>query len=288
MYMRETKLIINHSFFILSFIGAAGVVGFGVCHAWLNESDDVHVYAVDRNEEGLNGLALRLGLTSSSSRLTCIVGDLSSDELGQKCQQAVTAALNGATYHHVVSAIGCSTPDAGGSVSASHALTKIKESYANVLFPNFLATTLFLEPIRDVQGASYTVCGGPFTHHCPDKALYNTSLCGGTLNHYGTILKFNTLDNKCRGNTLCCHYAIGYPDQELGPKGRSSFGDLLDKDFGPVSDCRAWGKTFVRVAKGTERLGFICMHDPDEAQVLVQSSEWVWYPDQHKFGPKLD
>eukprot|EP00957_Ditylum_brightwellii_P068842 5225591-Ditylum_brightwellii.AAC.1 len=84
------------------------------------------------------------------------------------------------------------------------------------------------------------------------------------------MLKFNTNNSLCCGNTLCCHYAIGYPDEIK----ESSFGPLLDKDFGPVSDCRAWGKAFVRVAKGTERLGFICMHDPPEVKVLVKSKGW--------------
>jgi hypothetical protein len=162
-------------------------------------------------------------------------------------------------------------------VSSPDALQKVKASYEQVLFPKLLVTTLFLEPSRNVEGASYTVAGGPFTHHCPDKALSNTSLVSTTLNRYGTILKFNTNDSPCRGNTLCCHYAIGYPDGIV-----SKGGPLLDKDFGLVSDCRTWG------AKGTEQLWFICMHDPPEVEVSVQSKEWVWYPDQHKYGPKLE
>lgn len=60
----------------------------------------------------------------------------------------------------------------------------------------------------------------------------------------------------------------------------------MDKDFGPVTDARDWGKAFVRVANGTERLGFICVHDAEEAAVLVASEEWIWFPDRHKYGPK--
>mmetsp|Transcript_10688 Transcript_10688/g.15733 ORF Transcript_10688/g.15733 Transcript_10688/m.15733 type:complete len:282 (-) Transcript_10688:75-920(-) len=265
-------------------LGATGVVGFGVCHAWLDMDKDSHIYAVDNRKDALGGLAERLGLNENDKqRLTCIEGDIAANP--QTLVEKVKTCLQANTLHHVVSAIGCSSPDLEGTVSSPHALEKVKEAYEKVLFPNLLATTLFLEMIRDIDGASYTVAGGPFTHHCPSPELYNTSLASATLNHYGTILKFNTAASKVRGNTLCCHYAVGYPDEIVAEGSKSSFGDLLDKDFGPVSDCRAWGKAFVRVAKGTERLGFICMHDPPEVEVLVESKEWVWFPDEHKYGP---
>lgn len=265
-------------------LGAAGVVGFGVCHAWLEMDPDAQILALDHRKDALDGLAQRLGLDAQTQkRLTCILGDVVKDD-SQTIVDKVQDALQGETLHHVVSALGCSQPDLQGSVTAAHAVEKVKETYEQVLYPNLLATTLFLEQIRDVEGSSYTVAGGPFTHHCPSVELYNTSLASATLNHYGTILKFNTANSKVRGNTLCCHYAIAYPD-EIQKGSTSSFGDLLDKDFGPVSDCRAWGKAFVRLAKGTERLGFICMHDPPEVEVLVKSQEWKWDPVAHKFGP---
>jgi hypothetical protein len=28
------------------------------------------------------------------------------------------------------------------------------------------------------------------------------------------------------------------------------------------------------------------MHDPQETSVLVDSSEWIWFADQNKYGPK--
>jgi hypothetical protein len=238
------------------------------------------VYAVDNRGDALAGLAEKLGI--KNAKLHTIVGDFSSDESGQNAKAAVEAALAENTLTHVVTAIGCSSPSPPGSgMTASDALSRLKSTYEKVMFPNLVATTLFLDMVRDVDGASFTVAGGPFTHHCPNKELWNVSLQSATINHFGTILNANTKDSKCRGNTLCCHYAIGYPGETA-----SSFGELLDKDFGPCSDSTAWGKTFVRVAKGTERLGFICMHDPEEAQVLVNSTEWVWFPDQHKYGPK--
>lgn len=191
----------------------------------------------------------------------------------------------GKIFHHIVTAMGCpiSAP-ADTNLAAPDAFLRMKKTYEQVFFPNLLATSHFLDVVRDVEGASFIVAGGPFTHHCPDDELYPVSMSGATMNHFGTILKFQTMSSKCRGNTLCCHYAIGFPDELDKP---SQFGHLLDKDFGPVTDCRRWGKTFVRVAKGSERLGFICMHDAEEADVLVASEEWVWFPDQHKYGPKL-
>lgn len=259
-------------------LGAGGVVGFGVCDAWLRAG--ATVYAVDNRSDALTGLEKKLGV--EGAKLHTIVGDLSSDESGVAVKAAVLAALGEKILHHVVTALGCSTPapsDTG--VSASDALARVKESFEKVLYPNLVATTLFLDLVRNTEGASFTCAGGPFTHHCPNPELYPVSIVSGTINHFGTILNANTKDSKCRGNTLCCHYAIGYPGET-----ESSFGQLLDTDFGPISDCRDWGKAFVRVANGTERLGFICMHDADETKVLVESKEWVWFPDQHKYGPK--
>jgi hypothetical protein len=231
----------------------------------------------------LEGLSVKLGLEQAKTNLVTITGDFSSQEAGSVAKAAVVSALNGKSLHHIITALGCSTPDPDGTgMSAPGAFQRMKETYEQVLFPNILATNLFLDEVRNSKGASFTVAGGPFTHHCPSPELYSVSMMGASFNHFGTILKHDTQDSPCRGNTLCCHYAIGYPDDAV-----SSFGPLLDKDFGPISDCRRWGKTFVRVAKGTERVGFICMHDPEEADVLVNSKEWVWFPEQHKYGPSM-
>ena len=151
-----------------------------------------------------------------------------------------------------------------------------------MFFPNLIATTIFIEMIRNVTGSSFLVAGGPYTHHCPKPELLNISLMGATFNHFGTILKFNTANSKVRGNTLCCHYAIGIlPDQQ-----ESKFTkELLDNDFGPITDTRDWGKAFVRVACGQERIGFICMHHAKETSELVNSKEWKWFPEENKYGP---
>lgn len=265
-------------------LGAAGVVGFGICDAWLKE-EDVTVFAVDKDSSSLKNLTNRLGLDdSSSSRLVTIVGDFSSNETGKVAKDAIDAALNGQKITHVASAMGCTTPAPSG-ITSSDALTRLKDSYEQVFYPNLIATALFLDSIRDTEGASFTVAGGPFTHHCPNPELYNTSMMGATMNHFGTILTANTKDSKCRANNLCCHYAIAYPEELEKSHPSSSFGPLLDNDFGPVTDCRDWGKTFVRVAKGPERAGFICMHDAEESAILVKSKEWKWFPDQNKYGP---
>jgi hypothetical protein len=254
-------------------LGAAGVVGFGVCDAWIREG--ATVIAVDTNEAELNGLRDKLGI--NTGELVTIVGDCFSEVSARQVKAAVDA-LN-KPLKHIVSAVGCSQPAPSG-LTEPGAVSRLKETYDSVFFPNFIATSVFLESVRSVEGATFTVAGGPFTHHCPDKELYPVSFMGATFNHFGTILSANTKDSPCRGNTLCCHYAIGFPGEI-----ESKLGPLLDKDFGPATDCRDWGKAFVRVAKGKERTGFICMHDPDEVKVFVESKEWIWFPDQHKYGP---
>lgn len=278
-------------------LGAAGVVGYGASHAWLN--DGATVIAVDRDEAALAGLADRLGLEGEArNRLVTVMGDLSSEEGGKAAKEAVAAALGclgdgdgGASLTHVVTAVGCSSPTPSGTgVSSPDALRRLKSTYEDVFFPNLLATTLFLDDLRETENASFTVAGGPFTHHCPNTELYNVSMMGATLNHFGTVLAADTKDSRCRGNTLCCHHAIGYPPDLEGTtddnaSSSSSFGKMLDKDFGPVTDCREWGKAFVRVGKGSERSGFICMHDAEEVAVLVKSTVWQWFPEKGKFGP---
>lgn len=263
----------------------AGVVGFGVADAWLKADDNTFVIVVDQEKDVLSALPSRLGLDDNSTaakRLRTIVGKVSSSEC-KTVKDSVLEALAGHALHHVVSALGCATPDI--ALTDPDAVQKTKETYDKVFFPNLTAAHAFLPMLTTTSGAtSYTVAGGPFTHHCPDPKLLATSLMGATLNHFGTILKHLTAGTSCRGNTLCCHYAIGYPDDFA----KSNYGPLLDQDFGPVTDTRAWGKTFVRVAKGPERVGFICMHDAEEAAVLVASKEWVWFPEEHKFGPKND
>jgi hypothetical protein len=142
------------------------------------------VFAVDNREKELSELSDKLGLDADQkSRLITVVGDFSSDETGLIAKAAVEAALSGKTLNHVVTAIGCSSPaPAGTGVTAADALKRTKETYETVFFPNLNATTLFLELVRDVEGASFTVAGGPFTHHCPTPELFNVSLMGATSN----------------------------------------------------------------------------------------------------------
>lgn len=264
-------------------LGAAGVVGFGICDAWLKENDST-VYAVDQSQDALNGLAVRLIASQSiddsemSKRFISIVGDFSTEESGKLAKAAILAKCN--QFQHVVMAMGCSSVAPAG-LTAPDAIQRMNDAFQQVFMPNFIATNLFLDVVRDVPDSSFLVAGGPFTHHCPNSELYAVSMMGASFNHFGTILKFETMKSKCRANTLCCHYAIGYPQDT-----ESHFGPLLDTSFGPVSDSRQWGKAFVRVAKGSERLGFICMHDTEETKVLVDSSEWTWFPDEKKYGPK--
>jgi hypothetical protein len=263
-------------------LGAAGVVGFGICDAWLKEEDCV-VYAVDRSQDALDGLAARLRQSNDdeailSRRFIAIVGDFSTEESGKQAKAAILAKCE--SFQHVVSAIGCSSVAPAG-LTAPDAIQRMNHTFQQVFAPNFIATNLFLDMIRNVPDSSFIVAGGPFTHHCPNPELYAVSMMGASFNHFGTILKFETINSKCRANTLCCHYAIGFPEDT-----ESHFGPLLDTSFGPISDSRQWGKAFVRVAKGSERLGFICMHDPQETSVLVDSSEWIWFADQNKYGPK--
>jgi len=274
-------------------LGAAGVVGVGVCDAWLKEG--ATVIAVDQNQTDLTDLRRKLLSIDDddNGRLMTVVGDLSSVESATTLKTTILTLLGSSGQHqlqlqHIVTTIGCSVPaPTGGGLTSVDAVQRIKDSYDTVFYPNLIATNVFLDLIRNVPGASFTVAGGPFTHHCPNKELYNVSLMGATFNHFGTILAAETKDTPCRGNTLCCHFSIGFPDDinNKESSSSSSFGPLLDEDFGPVSDTREWGKAFVRLANGTERVGFICMHDPEEVKVLVQSKEWMWFPDQHKFGP---
>eukprot|EP00873_Tetraselmis_striata_P045570 jgi/Tetstr1/465834/TSEL_010454.t1 len=261
---------------VLVLEGAAGVVGFGVCDAWLREG--AIVYAVDRDDDALRGLAEKLRDAGTIGTLVPITGDFST-EGNQLAKAAVESALGDGKVKHVISAIGCSRVATTG-VTAPDALATMKETYEQVMYPNLLATTLFLDVVRNVAGGPFTTAGGPFTHHCPNPELFNVSMHGASLNHFGTILNGTTKNDPCRCNNLCCHYAIGFPGEA-----KSSFGDLLDKDFGPVSDSRAWGKAFVRVAKGPEKMGFIRMHDPAEVEVFVASKEWEWFADTGKFGP---
>jgi hypothetical protein len=285
--MTSTAVATNTTTNIL--VLGAGVVGFGVVDAWLKADENTFIMVVDQEKDVLRALPSRLGLDDSSSstaakRLRTILGSVSTE--CKSVKDAVLEYLGGRPLHHVVSALGCATPDI--ALSDPDAVQKIKETYDKVFFPNLTAAHAFLPMLTSVSATggrqtSYTVAGGPFTHHCPDPKLLATSLIGATHNHFGTILKHLTHGTPCRGNTLCCHYAIGYPDDT-----KSNYGPLLDKDFGPVTDTREWGKTFVRVAKGPERVGFICMHDAEEATVLVDSKEWVWFPDEHKYGPNND
>jgi hypothetical protein len=49
----------------------------------------------------------------------------------------------------------------------------------------------------------------------------------------------------------------------------------------------AWNvaKPLSALPRGKERLGFICMHDAEEVEVLVESKEWIWFPEERKCGP---
>lgn len=221
-------------------------------------------------------MSTKLGLKEEDQkRLVTIVGDFSTEDSGKQAKAAILNKCD--TFLHVVSAIGCSSV-APFNLTSPDAIQIMSTTFQNVFMLNFIATNLLLDLVRDVPNSS---AGGPFTHHCPSHPLYNVSMMGASFNHFGTILKFETMNSECRANTLCCHYSIGYPGDA-----KSHFGPLLGDGFGPVTDCRRWGGAFVRVSKGTERLGFICMHNAEETDVLVDSSEWIWFPDKNGYGPK--
>ena len=159
----------------------AGVVGLGVCDAWL-KAGTTFVIVVDESKGQLDGLADKL---EDGSNLHKMVGNVSDDPQGVK--QAVLEALAGHPLHHVVTALGCSTPNVS-LLDDKDAVAKTKETYDTVFFPNLTAAHTFLPLVKSVQGSTFTVAGGPFTHHCPDPQLLTVSLMGATLNHFGNRL----------------------------------------------------------------------------------------------------
>ena len=133
-------------------IGAAGVVGFGICDAWLNHesttSDDdnsnvVTVYAVDKNEIELNKLSDKLGLSNgdthdkTKNRLVTIVGDVSSEDLGLQLKSSIESKLVEAqhTLKHIVTCVGCPKPLPGNSGNwefTSNIIESTKQTYNEV------------------------------------------------------------------------------------------------------------------------------------------------------------
>jgi hypothetical protein len=110
-------------------------------------------------------------------------------------------------------------------------IQEIDHTFQQVFVPNFMATNLFFGHDSKCTKSSFIIVGGPFMHHYPNPELYAISIMGASFNHFGTILKFETINSKCHANIHCSHYAIGFPEDT-----KSHFGPLLDTSFGPISD----------------------------------------------------
>jgi hypothetical protein len=77
-----------------------------------------------------------------------------------------------------------------GPVTAG-ALSELKSSFDESLYPNFLAAQVFAPPLKDVAGSSYSITSGGAAHMCFMPTIWPATLKNAALN--GTHLPFTSL-----------------------------------------------------------------------------------------------
>jgi len=254
-------------------LGAYGVVGSGAALAFLR--DGWTVIAVGRDETKLTELKNCLAAKHAGigDRLELVQGQFNSDMHTAKVYDAVKKAIGGdGTFHHVMSILGfVTTSDAPPTETPSE---KIMHMIEREFMPNYRAAMAFLNPIKSVPGASYTIMSGGFAHGVQIPAAWPATIKNSMINTFLLTLADETKTDPVRVNVACLHFAV------------AAFGGTKNQlGMDAKADTERLGDVFVNIAKSPAKKGeVICLENINQALSLNKSLAEKISEGVHKTG----
>jgi len=234
-------------------LGASGVVGQGVAYKYLEAG--AHVVAVGREQKKLDTLKGSLGKQVTKDNFSSVVGDFGDEKAAQATFAAVKAVAK--SYNHVVSNIGFARTFAVGATQSK--LSDLKGGLDDSFFPTFLSAQVFLPPLKDVKGSSYTITSGGLAHFCMMPGLWCATIKNAALNALALALAKEFEKSEVRVNVSCIHFGVAPFDGN-----KNQFG--MD-----AVDTRRVAPLFLALAASTKRGLIQCSASAEEAEKLAVS-----------------
>jgi len=236
-------------------LGATGYVGSGV--AWKYLEAGANVVAVGREQKKLDVLKTQLGKLVTKDNFFTVVGGFDDEKTARATLAAVQAVAK--TYHHVMSNIGFVDILKTGITETPLAQVK-KSAYEDAFFPTVIAAQVFLPPLKDVVGSSYSISSGGLAHFCMQPNFFAATLKNSATNALGLCLAKEYEKTKVNVTVCCIHFGVAPFDGS-----KNQFG--MDG-----ADTRRLGPLFLTLATSAKARGLVtCANTAEEAEKLALS-----------------
>jgi|JI10StandDraft_1071094.scaffolds.fasta_scaffold55022_4 NAD(P)-dependent dehydrogenase (short-subunit alcohol dehydrogenase family) len=235
-------------------VGATGVVGSGICRAFLDQG--AFVVGVSRSAEKLEELKKTISVKPGETFATA-VGDFKDDTTSGRALAAIDVALAGRPIDHVISSQGFVKfgPPPTQSTSA-----QLHDALDDGLTVNFQAAKALLPGIKQ-RPASFTMVSGGLAHMPPpDPAMWMGTLKNAAVNAFTYGLAAETARDHVRVNTVCIHFGVA----PIGGK-QNQFGLAADRDT------QGLAPAFLAIARGKQKGQVICLNGWSDVDALAKS-----------------
>jgi len=233
--------------------GATGYVGQGVAHKYLEAG--ARVVAVGREQKKLDALKASLAKVVTNDNWATAIGDFADEKAAKATFAAVNAVAK--SYNHVVSNIGFAKVMKTGPTAST--LKDMKDALEESFYPTYLAAQVFLPPLKDVKGSSYTISSGGLAHFCMMPGLWLATVKNASLNALGLGLAKEFETSAVRVNVCCIHFGVAPLDGNKNQFGMDS------------ADTRRLAPLFLTLAASNKRGLTQCANTAEEAEKLAVS-----------------
>ncbi|MBE2251859.1 MAG: SDR family oxidoreductase [Myxococcus sp.] len=235
-------------------LGATGVVGSGLCRAYLDAG--AFVVAVSRSAERLNELKKTLSVRPTDA-FAVAVGDFKDSTSTGRAQVAIDAALAGRAIDHVISSQGFVK---FGPPPTQSTAAQLQEALDDGLTINFHAAKALLPGIKQ-RPATFTMVSGGLAHQPPpDPAMWMGTLKNAAVNAFTLGLAAETARDVVRVNTVCIHFGVA----PIGGK-QNQFGLPAERDS------LALAPAFLAIARGKQKGQVLCLNGWADVDALAKS-----------------
>ncbi|MDP3506122.1 MAG: SDR family oxidoreductase [Myxococcales bacterium] len=235
-------------------LGATGVVGSGICRAFLDQG--AFVVAVSRSAGRFDELSKTLALKASDGFATA-VGDFKDEASSGLAMAAIDRALAGRAIDHVISSQGFVK---FGPPPTQSTAAQLNDALADGLTINFNAAKALLPGIKQ-RAASFTMVSGGLAHiPPPDPAMWMGTIKNAAVNAFTLGLAAETARDVVRVNTLCIHFGIA----PIGGK-QNQFGLPAERDSLGLAPA------FLAIARGRQKGQVLCLNSWADVDALAKS-----------------
>jgi NAD(P)-dependent dehydrogenase (short-subunit alcohol dehydrogenase family) len=235
-------------------IGATGVVGSGICRAFLDQG--AFVVAVSRSAQKLDELKKVISLKAGEPLVTA-VGDFKDDASSARAMAAIDSALGGRAIDHVISSQGFVKFGPPPTQSTSG---QLHEALDDGLTVNFQAAKALLPGIKQ-RPATFTMVSGGLAHlPPPDPAMWMGTLKNAALNAFTLGLAAETARDHVRVNTICIHFGVA----PIGGR-QNQFGLAAERDTLSLAPA------FLGLARSKHKGQVLCLSSWADADALAKS-----------------